>query len=222
MLNQPMIPRNLHAVVLLLVSVSTVAKPQTGNLPSAPAPAPSSKPSIFALPPATAHTAVSANEPTPPAPVEKLVCDAPATGLYAPQPSLSPQQQKAAAEYIQLVTLQVEGEWRRHMPRSANDGWYKGKAVKIRFAVLPDGSYDSAIVTVTSGHGDWDAHALAAVNSYASFPVPPETLKRPLIFCIEFKYDSDGSLHQSKPLDFWPPPAKPSQPEKPPQSPSAP
>jgi len=207
----------LAVLPVLFVCSASLVRAQSTDLPTAPAPKPTQ--SIFTLPAATAHTVLqSAPEtPPPPAPVEDQICDAPATGIYAPQhhKPFSPELQRELEGYKTLVNEQVRQEFYRHIPRSANDPWLQGKFTKVRFAVMPDGSYDPAIVTATSGRKGWDAHALESINSYDSFPLPPKGITHPVLFCINFIYQTSeypsSVTPPLKPIDLWPPPAKPAK-----------
>jgi TonB family protein len=97
--------------------------------------------------------------------------------------------------------------WFHNMPRSANDPWLKGAQVTVRFAILPDGRSTPPLVTVTSGRASFDKHALDAVDNTPFPPLPPGN-GRPLAMCFTFRYNMDEE-HRTKPVDLWPPPAKP-------------
>jgi len=186
------------------------------DLPPAPAPAVQAKPN-FTLPANTPHTVIQSSGPPPEAPLEELVCDAPATGIYAlSPPKLTPAQETALRDYGHLITQQVIAEWTRHIPVSATYVWMKGRFVEVRFAIMPDGSYDPPIVTATSGHTVWDVRAIAAINNFATFPALPAGVNRPDIFCMRFGYNSDGSLIKPATPKIWQPDNKPVPKSKPP------
>jgi TonB family protein len=136
-----------------------------------------------------------------------MVCDAPAEGIYARQQAYPPALQRAIQEYTSITIHQVEIEWDRHMPRAVNDPWIKGKEVVVRFAVMPDGSIDTPIVTVASGRRSYDDHALDAIKAGEPFPPLPEGVKRPLPVCIHFRYNK-GLDKKSDTIDLWPGPSK--------------
>ncbi len=200
----------------LFVCSASLVHAQSADLPSTPAPAKSAQ-STFTLPAATAHTIFQSAGPPPSAPIEDQVCDAPATGIYAPHPQkpLSQELQRESLDYKNLVMEQILHEFFHHFPHNAIALWPRSKSAKVRFAVMPDGSYDPAIVTVTSGRKGWDALALESINSYDSFPLPPKGITYPVIFCIDFfsgmpGYPTSGTPPQ-KPIDLWPSPAKPTK-----------
>ena len=186
------------------------------DLHPAPVPAAPAKPS-FTLPANTPYTVIQSSGPAPEAPIEELVCDAAATGIYAPSPTkLTPAQETALRDYIYLVKQQISAEWIRHVPVSATNAWIKGRSVEVRFAIMPDGSYDPPIVTVTSGHTSWDARAIAAINNYASSPTLPAGVNHPIVMCIHFGYNADGSLIRPTNPKIWQPDNNPVPKSKPP------
>jgi TonB family protein len=190
----------------LVAAVAGVA--QSADLPAAPAAA-TSKPegkSIFTLPPTDFHASATANHPAPKTPDETEQCFAPANGLYAPQPKLSAKQEEAKGYYVSTAQQHLATEWFHHMPRAANDPWLKGAQVVIRFAILPDGSIDTPLVTVSSGRASYDKHGLDAI--YAANPFAPLPDGVPWVgMCMHFKYNT--SEPYQKPIELWPPPAKP-------------
>jgi len=197
----------------LLLSAAAHAQ---SDLPPAPAPAAPAKPD-FTLPAKTPYTVIKSSGPAPETPIEELVCDAAATGIYAPSPTkFTPAQETALRDYMYLVKQQISAEWVRHIPASANNVWMKGRTVEVRFAIMPDGSYDPPIVTVSSGRSSWDAGAIAAINNYASFPTLPAGINHPAIMCIRFGYNSDGSLFRPTTPKLWQPDNKPVPQSKPP------
>jgi len=175
------------------------------DLPSAPVTAAPAKPN-FTLPANTPHTVIQSSGPPPEAPIEDLVCDAPATGIYAPSPTkLTPAQDTALRDYNYLVMQQIFAEWLRHFLIPPANLRLKGWVVEVRFAIMPDGSYAPPIVTASSGHTAWDAHAIAAINIYTNFPTLPAGINHPAVICVHLGYNSDGSLIKPTPP---PPPQK--------------
>jgi TonB family protein len=181
---------------------------QTADLPAAPsAPAPA-KP-IFQVPLGTPVTIASPTGPPPPTPEVETVCYAAAEGIYAKQKPLPAAQQRAVDAYLSIAIHQLRIEWDRHMPRAANDPWVKGKVVAVRFAIMPDGTTDTPIITVPSGRRSYDNHALDAISASTPFPPLPEGVKRPVPICMRFGYNVDFPSNKPAMPDLWPPPAKP-------------
>jgi TonB family protein len=176
---------------------------QSADLPSAPAPAAPSKPD-FRLP-AGMVVIAQPKGPPPPAPEEEMVCYAAADGIYAKVKAWPPAQKEAISRDMSTAIHQLEIEWDRHMPRTASDPWVKGKVVTVRFAIMPDGSVDTPIVTVPSGRKSYDKHALDAVDAVAPFPPLPVGVTRPLPVCMRFGYNVDPSARKPEPIDLWPP-----------------
>jgi TonB family protein len=184
---------------------------QSADLPSAPVSAAPSKPD-FRLP-AGMVVIAQPKGPPPPAPEVELVCYAAAEGIYAKVKAWPPAQKEAISLYLSTAIHQLEIEWDRHMPRAASDPWVKGKVVTVRFAIMPDGSVDTPIVTVPSGRKSYDKHALDAVDAVAPFPPLPVGVTRPLPVCMKFGYNVDPSAKKPEPIDLWP--AKPESPKTP-------
>lgn len=202
---------SLFLVVVCLMWPCFVAQAQSSALPATPVPsAPlpaatqAAKPS-FTLPP---ETVAAPNGPPPPVPMEDQYCYAPAVGLYAEPKPLTAAQKHQLDLYADLVLHQVVSFFFRRTPYSRGGE----KQVLVRFAVMSNGSYDSPIVTATSGRADFDRHALDSVESFASFPPPPEGIPGPVRFCIRFRYNINMEKeHETKPIDLWPPKAAPAQ-----------
>ena len=183
--------RHVLCSLLLLPFASAVcARAQTPDLPAAPASAPA-RPN-FTLPrSSTSIVADSANRSVPAAPVEPDECYAPATGLYAPRPKLSPALEDARKRYMSLAVQNLYVTWFDRMPRRANDPWLKGARTVVRFAILPDGSTDTPRITSSSGRESYDHHALDAIRNLTPFPPLPEGLEPNLILCVYFRYNME-------------------------------
>ena len=197
---------------LCLISVnSAVAAGQSTELPSAPTPVPVAKPAqpALSLPPGTPQILAESKGDAPSAPPEEDYCYAPAEGLYAPQPKASPELEEALARYDFRVSSLLETSWHRHMPWEANDSWVKGKVVVVRFAIMPDGSIDTPIITLTSGRKDYDKGAMEAVTKAAPFPPLPAGAARPQQICMRFGYHVDPRPKEDAKPDPWLPAPKP-------------
>jgi TonB family protein len=142
-----------------------------------------------------------------------MECYTPAEGIYGKRKALPPAQKEAVSRYMFVAIHQMEMEWDRHMPRAANDPWVKGKTVAVRFAIMPDGTIDPPIITLSSGRRSYDNHALDAVSGSAPFPPLPEGVKQPVPVCMKFGYNTDPSAKKPAMPDLWPP-AK-TEPKKP-------
>jgi TonB family protein len=103
----------------------------------------------------------------------------------------------------------MDAVWRNHMPNAANDPWVKGAIVLVRFAIMPDGSIDTPIVTLSSGRKGYDQHALQTVLGTAPFDPLPAGLNRPQPICMRFGYNKNPEPKKTRPLDPWELPAKP-------------
>jgi TonB family protein len=207
-------PRLFSLVILCLLLIpasSAVAAGQATELPSAPVPAPAAKPAqpVLSLPPGSPRIVAESKGDAPPAPVEEDFCYAPAEGLYAPQPKDPPEVWEAQERYKFAIHDQLETSWRRHMPWKANDLWIKGKIVVVRFAIMPDGSIDTPIVTLTSGRKDYDKGAMDAVTKAAPFPPLPPGTGRPQQVCMRFGYYVDPRPKEDAKPDPWLPAPKP-------------
>jgi TonB family protein len=195
----------LSASILFAAPVGLRA--QTADLPPAPSAPVSSKP-VFQVPLGTPVTIASPKGPPPPTPDVETDCYAAAEGIYAKQKPLTAAQQKAVDAYQAIAVHQLEIAWDRHMPRAAYDPWVKGKVVVVRFAIMPDGTIDTPIITLSSGRRSYDNHALDAISAVV-FPPMPEGVKRPLPVCMHFGYNTDPLAKKPAMPDLWPPPAKP-------------
>jgi TonB family protein len=211
MLDKPMTSSGLFASLLSAAILSAAPlglRAQSADLPSAPAAPAPAKP-IFQVPRGTPVPVAQSTGTPPSAPDPEMECYAPAEGIYGKQKALPPAQKEAVSRYIFVAIHQMEMEWDRHMPRAANDPWVKGKTVAVRFAIMPDGTIDTPIVTVSSGRRSYDNHALDAVSGSAPFPPLPEGVKQPVPVCMKFGYNTDPSAKKPAMPDLWPPPAKP-------------
>jgi protein TonB len=185
---------------LLVISASSaVATGQATELPSAPAPVPTAKPSPpgLSLTPGTPRIVAESKEAAPPAPDEEDFCYAPAEGLYSPQPKDSAGSKASSEAWYALerygfaVHDRIETSWRRHMPWDANNFWIKGKIVVVRFAIMPNGSIDTPVITMSSGRKDYDKGVMDAVTKAAPFPPLPSGVVRPQPMCMRFGYYTD-------------------------------
>lgn len=204
----------LRAILLYAFFASVclaVALGQAAELPSAPAPPQPAKPSqpVFSVPPGTPHTVVESTGSPPPGEVEEDDCYGPAEGIYAPQPKLSPPLQEALERYLFERHGRIYAAWLRNMPLSANDSWSKKAIVMVRFAIMPDGSIDTPIVTMSSGRKSYDAGAMKAVLGAVPFDPMPAGLTHPQPVCMVFGYKVDPRLKATKPPDPFATPAKP-------------
>jgi len=77
------------------------------------------------------------------------------------------------------------------MPLAVTEFWVKGGTVAVRFAIMPDGTIDKPVVTLTSGHKKYDQHALDTILRAAPFPPLPAAIKGPLPMCMRFGYNVD-------------------------------
>jgi hypothetical protein len=184
------------------------SRAQTADLPSAPdAP---SKP-VFRLPPATPIT-VAAPTGTPPSPPDQETddCYAAAEGIYAKQKPFPPALQREVDRYEFLAMHRIKDEWVRHMPFSTKDPWLKDRLLAVRFAVMPDGSIDTPIVTMRSGHENYDKHAVDSIIASAPFAPLPAGVTHPLPMCFRFSYyqGEPPAPPKPKPIDLWPGTAK--------------
>jgi TonB family protein len=136
-------------------------------------------------------------------------------GLYAKHKPFSPAQEEAVSRYMSVTIHQLEIEWGRHMPRVANDAWVKSATVVVRFAVMPDGTIDTPIVTASSGRKSYDDHALNAIQASTPFPPLPDGVTRAVPVCMRFGYNTDRSPKKFEPAELWPAPAKPAAPVNP-------
>jgi TonB family protein len=154
------------------------------SAPSAPQPSASSAKPSFTLPP----VGYSPPDAAAPDDKKKLLCDAPREGVFA-QATVSEAEAKTGEtrSYVQLLMSQISRTWESHLPREARDAWAKGRIVRLRFLVMPDGSYSSPEVTVSSGKSSYDYAAIDAVRSRDTFPPLPEGITKPLPVCMTFK-----------------------------------
>jgi TonB family protein len=169
------------------------------------APAKTAPGSIFTVPPADLR--VPEKSASLPADAPPEMCFAAAEGLYGRRHKLSPQLEEAEHRYTSLAVQNLSIMWERVMPRAANDPWLKGAQVVVRFAILPDGSTDTPRVTVSSGRASYDKAALEAVYKTPFAPLPAG-IAPALPICMHFRYNMNEEPYK-KPLDLWPPPAKP-------------
>ncbi len=193
---------------ILALGTCAPALGQAADLPAAPAPVTPAKAvpgSIFTVPPADLR--VPEKSASLPADAPPEVCFAPAEGLYAPGPKPSSQLEEASHRYVSLAAQNMRIMWERIMPRAANDPWLKGAQVVVRFAILPDGSIDTPRVTVSSGRASYDKAALEAVYKTPFAPLPAG-IAPALPICMHFRYNMNQEPYK-KPVDLWPPPAKP-------------
>ena len=154
------------------------------SMPSAPAPAAatSGKP-LFAVPPPT-YT-----RPVGPAPDPKKgwVCDAPPEGVFLQGDAVPEELKGEVRNYVQLVYSQLYQTWVSHLPRGAHNAWAAGRVVKVRFAIMADGTFSNPEVTVSSGAANYDSAASDAVRLRGAFPPLPTGYKGPLAMCMTFK-----------------------------------
>ena len=68
--------------------------------------------------------------------------------------------------YISQVRLMLWQEWQKRMPRLDAEG-------AVAFSILPNGSFTDLEVESSSGDGDFDKAAMAAVQAAAPFPALP-------------------------------------------------
>jgi TonB family protein len=190
---------NFLLCLSLLSAFNAAATSQSTELPSAPVPSEGTKsgPTPLSLPPGTSRVIARSEGEPPPASADEEFCYAPAEGLYAPQPK-DPSESKDSTEkwyalkrYESAIHDQVEARWHRHMPWQANDFWIKGKVVVVRFAIMPNGSIDPPIVTLSSGRKDYDKSVMDAVTKSAPFPPLPSGAVRPWPICFRFGYFTD-------------------------------
>jgi TonB family protein len=207
-----MIKARLYSLVLLsLLSISAgsaTAGGQTTQLPSAPTAKPTQP--ALSLQPTNPQVITESKGAAPPAGAEEEDdCYAPAEGLYAPQPKDPPKLAEAVALYEFRMSSRVNTFWKEHMPWAANDAWIKGKLVLVRFAIMPDGSIDTPIVTLTSGRKDYDKHALDAVLKSAPFAPLPAGEVHPVPVCLRFGYNVDPRPKEdAKPDPLFPEPRR--------------
>jgi len=200
-------PRLRNSLVPLVTAMLCTAPiglhAQSTDLPSAPAvPTP-----VFRVPPGSGViVAAPKGDPPSPPPLE-TECYAAAVGIYAKHEPLTPALKETVARYNFEALHEIEVEWKRHMPFAAKDPWLKGREMAVRFAIMPDGSINTPLVTMHSGRESYDKHAVDAVIAAAPFAPLPEGLKRPLPICFHFIYGESGPKPPA-PLDLWPPPAK--------------
>jgi len=200
----------LPLVLLSTLVCSSIAQSPVpaSSLPAAPAPAP--KPLV--LPPGSTTTVISSSGEAPPAPDEDEYCYAPAVGLYTPQPPLSAALREQVQRYIFRSSSRMETAWDRNMPWAANDAWSRGAVVVVRFAILPDGSTDTPIVTLTSGRKSYDQHALDSIRAATPFEPLPAGVTQPVPICMRFGYNANRERHRFKLTDDPPEPAAPAAP----------
>jgi TonB family protein len=159
--------------------------------------------------PGTPRTVVESKGAAPPPPVGEDFCYAPAEGLYAPQPKDSPKVEEALERYEFVISSRLDIIWNQHMPNTANDPWIKGKVVVVRFAIMPDGSIDTPIITLTSGRKDFDKHAMDTVVKAAPFAPLPSGAVRPQQVCMRFGYRVDPRPKEDAKPDPLSPAPKP-------------
>lgn len=187
----------------MLWAVSIGARAQSNDLPSAPAaPTP-----VFRVPPGSGVTVAAPKDPPPSPPPLETECYAAAVGIYAKQEPLAPALKEALARYNFEVIHEIEVEWKRHMPFATTDPWLKGREMAVRFAIMPDGSINTPVVTMHSGRESYDRHSVDAVIAAAPFAPLPEGMKRPFPMCFHFIY-GERTPKVPAPLDLWTPPAK--------------
>ncbi len=111
--------------------------------------------------------------------------------------------------YLRNIRSEIFNDWDHHMSIGEKNAWAKGRLVEVRFAIFPDGTYDPAVITISSGKQTYDNHALSAVNSHASFPAFPQGIKKPFPVCVKVGYNlSDFPTDTPE----WMLPPKPKQP----------
>jgi TonB family protein len=159
-------------------------------------------------PPLTPAPSISAPEKSspvrPPASHEKpfvpdpdrkkgWVCDAPPTDVFTDAFDTHPEYKGEVFNYVRLVRTQLYKSWIGQLPRSAWNAWAKGRLVKVRFAVRPDGSFLPPELTVPSGSRDYDYAAIDAILQHRSFPPPPHGPWKALPICMTFATNMDPS-----------------------------
>jgi TonB family protein len=178
------VPKLLNPfVALLLCGAAGAASCQVPDLPQAPAQtAPAAAKPAFALPPS------SYNRPTGPVPDPKKgwVCDAPPTGVFMDAYDTHPEKKGEVLGYVQFIHTRIFETWRSRLPPSAGNSWAKGRLVKVRFAIMPDGSFSPPEVTVSSGKSDYDRAAIDAIRLQVAFPPPPPGPWKSLAICTAF------------------------------------
>jgi len=170
-------------VSVLLCAAPATAICQLPDLPPAPAQtAPAAAKPAFALP------SPSYDRPTGPVPDPKKdwFCDAPPTTVFTDVTKAHPEKEGAVESYGNLITAKLYDTWIRSLPRSAMNSWASGRLVKVRFAIMPDGSFSSPEVTVSSGKSDYDRAAINAILLRGIFPPPPQGPWKSLPVCIRF------------------------------------
>ena len=179
--------RDIGLVALLAAFVVAGTRgQQTGQVPPTPVPS-APLPSATSLKPSLTLPPQTYTPPDKSAPEDKtkLLCDAPQEGVFA-QPAADAKSGQALS-YSQLLMSQIYTTWQNHLPREAHDAWAKGRIVRLRFMVMPNGSYSSPEVTISSGRSSYDYAAMEAVRSHDAFPPLPAGITRPLAFCMTFK-----------------------------------
>jgi TonB family protein len=175
-------------VALLLCAAPTAAHCQLPDLPPAPAQtAPAAAKPLFALP------SPSYNRPTSPAPAPKKgwVCDAPPTAVFMDAFDTHPEKKGEVVSYVHMVSTQIFGAWASHLPPSARNAWAKGRLVKVRFAIMTDGSFSPPELTVSSGKSDYDRAAIEAVRQHGAFTPPPPGPWKSLAICMVFGFNME-------------------------------
>jgi TonB family protein len=190
------------------VPQSSTAGAQSAELPSAPAPA---KTLLPTLPPGMSRTVIASSGPPPLAPEGEEFCYAPAEGEYSPQPKLSKEAQADQDHYWFMQSDSLRRAWWKHMPVSATAIWTKDSVVIVRFAILPDGSINSPVITLSSGHAVYDKHAIDTILRAAPFDPLPGAMNRPMPVCMCFGFGVKPPRKKFKPDDLLKPPAKPAQ-----------
>jgi hypothetical protein len=118
------------------------------------------------------------------------VCFAPPEGIYTKQNEDIPLAfQGEMRNYVKIVTQRIYEKWSRNLSVAQRNAWSKRRFMAIRFAILPDGSYDMPVVTVSSGSPSDDAHALNAIKAFSSFERLPAGFNKPFLFCARFGYN---------------------------------
>jgi TonB family protein len=121
-----------------------------------------------------------------PDPKKDWFCDAPPTTVFTDVTKAHPEKDGAVESYGNLITAKLYDTWIRSLPRSAMNSWASGRLVKVRFAIMPDGSFSSPEVTVSSGKSDYDRAAINAILLRGTFPPPPQGPWKSLPMCIRF------------------------------------
>jgi TonB family protein len=167
---------------VLLCAAPAAVRCQLPNLPSPMQTAPAAAKPSLALPPA------SYDRPTGPVPDPKKgwVCDAPPTAVFMDALDTHPEKKGEVMSYMRLVHTQLYDTWISSLPRSANNSWAKGRLVKVRFAIMPDGSFSPPEVTVSSGQSDYDRAAVNAILLRGMFTPPPRGPWKSLAICMTF------------------------------------